>query len=112
MAAADSAFMNFFHIQLLKGTVNFLKENNPEIAVTEEFAKKLFGSEDDALGKEVEVNGRSRQIGAIVSGWSRHSNIPYSVLVAARHSPRWKSGPEQLFIRVRAGMDMDTFRKK
>ena len=47
--------MNFFHIQLLKGTVNFLKENNPEIAVTEEFAKKAFGSEDDALGKEVEV---------------------------------------------------------
>ena len=31
MAAADSAFMNFFHIQLLKGTVNFLKENNPDL---------------------------------------------------------------------------------
>ena len=80
-----------FNIQLLKGTVNFLKENDPEIAITEEFARKLFGNEEDALGKEVELNGRSRKIGAIVSGWSRHSNIPYSVLVSARHYPRWGS---------------------
>ena len=50
MATADSVFMNFFNIRLLKGTVNFLKENDPEIAITEEFARKLFGSEEDALG--------------------------------------------------------------
>ena len=112
MAAADSVFMNFFNIQLLKGTVNFLKENDPEIAITEEFARKLFGNEEDALGKEVELNGRSRKIGAIVSGWSRHSNIPYSVLVSARHYPRWGSKGEQLFVRVRAGVDRDTFQKK
>jgi hypothetical protein len=104
--------MNFFNIQLLKGTVNFLKENDPEIAITEEFARKLFGNEEDALGKEVELNGRSRKIGAIVSGWSRHSNIPYSVLVSARHNPRWGSKGEQLFVRVRAGVDRDTFQKK
>jgi len=112
MIAADSVFMNFFNIQLLKGTVNFLKENDPEIAITEEFARKLFGNEEDALGKEVELNGRSRKIGAIVSGWSRHSNIPYSVLVSARHYPRWGSKGEQLFVRVRAGVDRDTFQKK
>lgn len=97
---------------MLKGTVNFLKENDPEIAITEEFARKLFGNEEDALGKEVELNGRSRKIGAIVSGWSRHSNIPYSVLVSARHYPRWGSKGEQLFVRVRAGVDRDTFQKK
>lgn len=91
MATADSVFMNFFNIQLLKGTVNFLKENDPEIAITEEFARKLFGSEEDALGKEVELSGRLRKIGAIVSGWSRHSNIPYSVLSSARRYPRWSS---------------------
>ena len=51
MATADSVFMNFFNIRLLKGTVNFLKENDPEIAITEEFARKLFGSEEDALGE-------------------------------------------------------------
>ena len=104
--------MNFFNIRLLKGTVNFLKENDPEIAITEEFARKLFGSEEDALGKEVELSGRPRKIGAIVSGWSRHSNIPYSVLSSARRYPRWSSKGEQLFIRVRAGVDRDTFQKK
>ena len=33
MIDADSVFMNFFNIRLLKGTVNFLKENDPEIAI-------------------------------------------------------------------------------
>lgn len=112
IATADSVFMSFFNIQILKGTVNFLKGNNSEIAITDQFAKKLFGSEDDALGKEVEVSGRPCKIGAIVSGWSRHSNIPYSVLLPPRHSPRWNSNYEQLFIRVREGIDIDAFRKK
>lgn len=111
-ATADSVFMSFFDIQIMKGTVNFLKGNNSEIAITDKFAKKLFGSEEDALGKEVEVSGRSCKIGAIVSGWSRHSNIPYSVLLPPRHSPRWNSNYEQLFIRVRVGIDIDAFRKK
>lgn len=47
-----------------------------------------------------------------MSGWSRHSNIPYSVLSSARRYPRWSSKGEQLFIRVRAGVDRDTFQKK
>lgn len=34
MIAADSVFMNFFDIQLLKGTVNFLKCDGQEVAIT------------------------------------------------------------------------------
>lgn len=112
MIAADSTFMNFFGVQLLKGTVNFLKSGSPEVAITEEFAQRLFGKEEDALGKEVEIGRRSCKIGAIVSGWSHHSNIPYSVLTSARHYPRWGSSDEQLFIRVREKVDMNVFQTK
>lgn len=111
-AAADSVFMKFFDIQLLKGTVNFLKANSGEVALTEELAGKLFATQEEALGKEVEVGGNSYKVGAIVSGWTSHSNIPYHVLVPARHSPRWGSAREQLFIRVHEGTDTDAFRKK
>ena len=38
-AAADSVLMNFFNIRVLRGTVNFLKGTNGEIAITEEFSK-------------------------------------------------------------------------
>ncbi|MDD3038579.1 ABC transporter permease [Bacteroides sp.] len=110
-ATADSAFVNFFNIQLLKGTVNFMKKDNSEIAVTEEYSKKLFGTEE-ALGKNVEVGNRSYKIGAIVSGWSRHSNIPYNILLPARHSSQWNSQNEQLFIRIRENTDMTAFCKK
>ena len=112
MIAADSVFMNFFDIQLLKGTVNFLKSDGQEVAITKEFAKRLFSKEEDALGKEVEVGRRVCKIGAIVSGWSNHSNIPYNILAPARHSPRWGSSNEQLFIRVRERTDIDAFRTK
>ena len=112
MIDADSVFMNFFDIQLLKGTVNFLKSDGQEVAITKEFAKRLFSKEEDALGKEVEVGRRVCKIGAIVSGWSNHSNIPYNILAPARHSPRWGSSNEQLFIRVRERTDIDAFRTK
>ena len=112
MVAADSTFMTFFDIQLLKGTVNFLKSGSPEVAITEEFAQRLFGKEEDALGKEVEIGRRSCKIGAIVSGWSHHSNISYSVLTSARHYFSWGSSDEQLFIRVREKVDMNVFQTK
>ena len=112
MIDADSVFMNFFDIQLLKGTVNFLKSDGQEVAITKEFAKRLFSKEEDALGKEVEVGRRVCKIGAIVSGWSNHSNIPYNILAPARHSPQWGSSNEQLLIRVRERTDIDAFRTK
>lgn len=110
-AAADSAFMHFFQIQVLKGNVNFLKDRSQEIAITEELADKLFGNEE-ALGKDIELGGRPCKVGAIVSGWSRHSNIPYQVLAPARHYQEWNSANEQLFIRVRKGINRESFQKR
>lgn len=111
MAAADSAFMNFFNIQVLKGTVNFLKGTYGEVAITEDFSKKIFG-EEEALGREVEIGGRTSKIGAIVSGWSSHSSIPYSILTSARHNTKWGSANENLFVRIREGIDKEEFQKK
>lgn len=110
-ATVDSVFMNFFNIRVLKGTVNFLKGTNGEVAVTEEFSKRIFGGEE-ALGQVVEVGGRTSKIGAIVSGWSSHSNIPYSILTSARHYPKWGSANENLFVRIREGIDREEFQKK
>ena len=62
-AAADSVLMNFFNIRVLRGTVNFLKGTNGEIAITEEFSKRIFG-EEEALGREVEVSGHASKVGA------------------------------------------------
>ena len=44
-ATADSVLMNFFNIRVLRGTVNFLKGTNGEIAITEEFSKRIFGED-------------------------------------------------------------------
>ena len=110
-ATADSVLMNFFNIRVLRGTVNFLKGTNGEIAITEEFSKRIFG-EEEALGREVEVSGHASKVGAIVSGWSSHSNIPYSILTSARHYTQWGSANENLFVRIRKGTNGEEFQKK
>lgn len=110
-ATADSVLMNFFNIRVLRGTVNFLKGTNGEIAITEEFSKRIFG-EEEALGREVEVSGHASKVGAIVSGWSSHSNIPYSILTSARHYTQWGSAEENLFVRIRKGTNGEEFQKK
>lgn len=107
----DSAFINMFDIRLLKGNVNFLKERGKEIAITESLAKSWFG-EEDPLGKEVELGGRLCRICAVVSDWSQHSNLAYSILLPIRHCPDWLSETEQIFIRIRSNTDIESFQKE
>ena len=99
-ATADSVLMNFFNIRVLRGTVNFLKGTNGEIAITEEFSKRIFG-EEEALGREVEVSGHASKVGAIVS-----------ILTSARHYTQWGSANENLFVRIRKGTNGEEFQKK
>lgn len=107
----DSAFINMFDVRLLKGNVNFLKERGKEIAITESLAKSWFG-EEDPLGKEVELGGRLCRICAVVSDWSQHSNLAYSILLPIRHYPDWLSETEQIFIRIRSNTDIESFQKR
>lgn len=64
------------------------------------------------MGREVEVSGHASKVGAIVSGWSSHSNIPYSILTSARHYTQWGSANENLFVRIRKGTNGEEFQKK
>lgn len=110
-ACADSAFLAMFDIRLVKGSLNFLKPRNQEIAITEELAHRLFG-EESPLGKEIELNQRSCPIGAVVTGWSRHSNLPYSILMSPDHRPSWQSDNEQIFIRLHKNTNVEAFEKQ
>ena len=80
-ATADSVLMNFFNIRVLRGTVNFLKGTNVmvtngEIAITEEFSKRIFG-EEEALGREVEVSRHACKIEQL--WWMESNHFQYSI---------------------------------
>ena len=75
---ADSCFMHMFGIQVLSGSLDFL-ESEERIALTEHAAKELFGTENP-IGKEIKLYGAPKTVCAIVNGWNRHTNLPFSIL--------------------------------
>lgn len=110
----DSAAMRIFDIQILSGSNNFLQANSTEVAVTPQFAKKLFGN-DTPIGKEIEIYGRKRTVCAIVQPWSQHSNMPYEMVgscYSEKYKDEWSVGSWQTFIKLQEGIDMESFLQK
>lgn len=85
---ADSCFMHMFGIQVLSGSLDFL-ESEERIALTEHAAKELFGTENP-IGKEIKLYGAPKTVCAIVNGWNRHTNLPFSILTGGIR--QWHNG--------------------
>ena len=74
----DSATVNMFDFQLISGSRDFMLQNNNKLAITDRFAKQLFGAEDP-IGKEIDIYG-DKVICAVVKPWDTHSNLPFDFL--------------------------------
>jgi ABC-type antimicrobial peptide transport system permease subunit len=109
-AGADSAFLRFFDIKVLEGNLDFLIPGSNNMALTAEFAQGLFGNENP-LGKKVYKGGSENTVCAIVGGWSKHSNIPFQVLLPNRIQD-WDNSSTKTFIKIKPGVDIKTFEKK
>lgn len=110
----DSAAMHMFKLKITNGNHNFLTENCEEIAITEQLAQQLFGTENP-LGQELELYGEKKKICAIIQSWSRHSNIPYEIV--GNFSPgdnrsQWYASMCQTFIKLKKGVDAQKFIQK
>ena len=101
----DSLFFRLFDVQLLKGSRDFL--NRPdEAALTEEGARRLFGTAD-VLGRTLYCLGQTWRVSAVVAGWDGHTNFPFSILLgmgqAEKNNPSY--GDYYISLRLRAEAD-------
>ena len=108
---ADSTFINMMNIHLLEGNVNFMNKGNNEIAITESYAKELFGTESP-LGKEIELNNNKKIISAIISGWSKHSNLHYDILSNEGFYEGWQGAVCHILLKVKKGVDFKELEQK
>lgn len=106
----DSATMEMFRFDLIRGNRNFMLLDNEEVAITDQLADKLFGTEDP-IGKELDIYG-NRKICAIVKPWDIHSNMPFEILASNRNGKEWNMSSWQTFIRIRKGIDIEIFKRK
>lgn len=109
---ADSCFMHMFGIQVLSGSLDFL-ESEERIALTEHAAKELFGTENP-IGKEIKLYGAPKTVCAIVNGWNRHTNLPFSILTGGirQWHNAWYHGGFHVFIKLHKEVNAETFQKK
>ena len=82
----DTAFVRMFDIKLASGSWSFL-ENTDEIALTEEGARKIFGT-TEVLGREVYCSDKAYRISAVLSDWDGHSNFSFSLIGAIEESEK------------------------
>lgn len=107
----DSTYIQMFGIQIKEGNMNFIEDQKGEVAITEKFARTLFGNQSP-LDKVLNIGNRDYKICAIVSGWSNHSNMPYDILTPLNvYRTGW--GPVVYsFIQVASQTDKKAFAKK
>ncbi|MDL2223290.1 FtsX-like permease family protein [Bacteroidales bacterium OttesenSCG-928-M11] len=110
-ASADSAFLRFFNIKILKGNADFTIPSSNNIALTEEKAFEIFGNEDP-LGQVVLNWGDELKVTAIVSTWTGHSNIPYSMLSCPVVRQGWNQQDCTTIIKLRKNIDVKAFEEK
>ena len=104
-SSADSAWMQLMDIRIVKGNRNFmLPKDNAEIAVTEETARKWFGSEDP-LGKEVKMSSRTKKICAVVRAGNIHTNFPFELIGNPELGRTWWYISWNMLIKIKPDTD-------
>ncbi len=106
----DSCFLDMFNVRLLNGSMDFLN-NEDQIALTEEEARRHFGS-DSPLGKE--YRSSKKTVTAVVSGWSKHSSFPFERLGCFHSSEKdnWIISRAKIWIKLKKGTDVAAFSEK
>lgn len=106
-SSADSAWMNLMNIRIIKGNRNFmLPENNAEIAITEEAAKKWFGTENP-LGKEIKMSRLTKKICAIVRAENTHTCFPFELIGNPELGRTWWYITWNMLIKVRPDTNIE-----
>ena len=106
---ADSAFMQMFGVRVLAGDTDFL-HNRDKVAVTEDYARRLFGK-TDVVGEKVQDYYAGRMtVGAVLSSLT-HSSLAFDYWRGGWNNDYQLSG-NPVLIRLRPGADIETFARK
>ncbi|MDR3245932.1 MAG: ABC transporter permease, partial [Prevotellaceae bacterium] len=108
----DSAFLSFFDVKVIEGSMDFTRFDSKHIAITQEKARQLFGN-DSPVGKTIMDDDDEYTICAVVSGLPKRSNYPFDILsgIFKGHYWDWPSN-EHTLIRLVPGVDVEAFKKK
>lgn len=107
--SADSAFMQMFGVRVLAGDTDFL-HNRDKVAVTEDYARRLFGK-TDVVGEKIQDYYAGRMtVGAVLSSLP-HSSLAFDYWRGGWNDDYQLSG-DPVLIRLRPDTDIEVFARK
>jgi len=110
----DTNFLRLFDIKIIDGNADFLRRENRKWAVTQEKARQLWGNKSP-IGKEFTLGGHRRTVGAVVEGWSKHTNYRFDFIAPFYSDWRasdWGFRYINVFIRTLPGTNIQEFSRK
>ena len=108
----DSNFLNIMGLRIISGNADFWMQPD-KMAVTEEFATKVWGTENP-IGKTCASPFSSAEytITAVVSSYGEHSNIPFDILYGFCRELNWNQYQSYALIRLQPNVDGEAFIQK
>ncbi|MGO3162074.1 MAG: ABC transporter permease [Sphingobacteriaceae bacterium] len=108
----DVDFLTLFSFPLIAGNETALDELD-DLVITADMAKNLFGSTDDVVGRQVQVNNegvwQAKTVSAVLKNIPSNSSLQFETLMRYESIPRyqellqlWDHQNHQVFVRVKA----------
>jgi putative ABC transport system permease protein len=93
LVLVDSTFLDIFDFPLISGDRSTALDDPYTVVITEETAKKIFGSTADAMGKMLRISEKDFKITGILQDIPENSHLQPDVLVSlttrTREDPKW-----------------------
>ena len=117
---AGKDFFNIFSFELLDGNKNQVLTDKSSIVISEELAMKLFNTRDNAIGQTVEFqHDKVYKVSGVFKNLPPNSSeyfdfvLPYRILTDLHpEMTDWRSMGPHTFVVLKAGVDIEDFRKK
>lgn len=93
----DADFFSMFSFPLISGSAEKLFQNNSDVVITPEIAKKYFGS-DDPIGKQISIDCEGEKqytVAAVIEPAPANSSLHYAILVPQPNRPYYERGMKQ-----------------
>lgn len=113
-------FFNVFPVDFLQGNKAEFPSDKNDIAISENMAKTLFGSPEQAIGKLIELKSTYYEGSFLVTGVfepNQHNSEPYDVLLnyevfATDEMMQWYNSGTQAHLVLKEGVVLEAFNEK
>ncbi|WP_026970192.1 ABC transporter permease [Algoriphagus terrigena] len=116
-AFVDENFYKVFDFEILAGQKGSLLNEPNQVVLTEETAKRYFGSAQNAEGKSLKIDGKEYQVTGVMEDFPSNSHLDFDFLASFkthRHgkNPEWSPSNYYSYVKLRPDADLSAFEAK